>query len=158
MGRTNRRNLLKGAGALAALGPANLLTVRPANATPESMKEAIGKVIGTAKVTEGKVSLDIPPLVENGNVVPVSVSVDSPMTADNYVKSLHIFNEKNPLPDVISMSLGPRAGKAAIATRIRLAGAQKVVAIAEMSDGSFWSDTADVIVTVAACVEGSGRR
>jgi sulfur-oxidizing protein SoxY len=122
------------------------------------MKEAISKVTGTAKVTEGKVALDIPPLVENGNVVPVSVTVEGQMTADNYVKALHIFNEKNPLPNVISMTLGPRAEKAAVTTRIRLAGAQKVVAIAEMSDGSFWSDTADVIVTVAACVEGSGRR
>jgi sulfur-oxidizing protein SoxY len=158
MGKTNRRTLLMGAGTLAVLGPSTLLTIRPASATPQSMKEAIAKVIGTAKVTEGKVSLDIPPLVENGNVVPVTVTVDSPMTADNYVKALHIFNEKNPLPDVIGMTLGSRAGKATVATRIRLAGAQKVLAIAEMSDGSFWSDTADVIVTVAACVEGSGRR
>jgi len=77
------------------------------------------------------------------------------MTAGNYVKAVHVFNEKNPLPNVISVKLGPRAGKAAVSTRIRLATAQKIVAIAELSDGSFWSDSADVIVTVAACVEAT---
>ncbi len=99
-------------------------------------------------------TLDIPPLVENGNVVPLTVSVESPMTATDYVKAIHVFNEKNPQPNVIGIHLGPRAGKASISTRIRLADSQKVVAIAQMSDGSFWSDQVDVIVTLAACVEG----
>jgi sulfur-oxidizing protein SoxY len=155
MSTTNRRDLLKGAGALTIAGPATLLVVRPARATPESMQAAIDKVVGAAKISKGKVAIDIPPLVENGNVVPITVSVDSPMTAGNYVKALHVFNEKNPLPNVISVKLGPRAGKAAVSTRIRLATAQKIVAIAELSDGSFWSDSADVIVTVAACVEAT---
>jgi sulfur-oxidizing protein SoxY len=84
----------------------------------------------------------------------MTVSVESPMTATNYVKSIHVFNEKNPQPNVIGIHLGLRAGKASVATRIRLADSQKVVAIAQMSDGSVWSGQVDVIVTLAACVEG----
>jgi sulfur-oxidizing protein SoxY len=84
----------------------------------------------------------------------MTVSVESPMTATDYVKSIHVFNEKNPQPNVIGVHIGPRAGKASVATRIRLADSQKVVAIAQMSDGSVWSGQVDVIVTLAACVEG----
>ena len=152
---TSRRDLLKGAGALTLAGPATVLIVRSARATPETMQAAIDKVVGRAKVSKGKVAIDIPPLVENGNVVPMTVSVDSPMTPDSFVKAIHVFNERNPLPNIISITLGPRAGKAAISTRIRLADAQDVVAIAELSDGSFWSETAHVIVTLAACVEAT---
>jgi sulfur-oxidizing protein SoxY len=99
------------------------------------------------------VMLELPPLVENGNTVPMTVAVDSPMTKDNYVKAIHVFNDKNPQPNVMSVQLGPRAGKAAIATRIRLAGTQKLMAVAEMSDGTYWADTQEVIVTLAACLE-----
>jgi sulfur-oxidizing protein SoxY len=86
--------------------------------------------------------------------VPVTVSVESPMTAADYVKTIHLFNEKNPLPEVIGVRLTPSAGKAVIATRIKLADSQNVVAVAQMSDGSFWSDQVEVVVTIAACVEG----
>lgn len=151
---TSRRSVLKGAGVLTLAGSV-FLTIRPARATPQTMQAAIDKIVGRAKVTRGKVSIDIPPLVENGNVVPMTVSVDSSVTPENYVKAIHVVNEKNPLPDIISVTLGPRAGKAAVSTRIRLATAQQVVAIAELSDGTFWSDSADVIVTVAACVEAT---
>jgi sulfur-oxidizing protein SoxY len=99
------------------------------------------------------VTLDVPPLVENGNVVPLTVTIDSPMSEADHVKAIHVFNEKNPQPHVISIALGPRAGKAIVSTRIKLADAQRVVGIAEMSDGSFWSGEAHVIVTIAACVE-----
>jgi sulfur-oxidizing protein SoxY len=95
----------------------------------------------------------VPPLVENGNTVSLVVSVDSPMTTTDYVKSIHVFNEKNPQPNVINVHLGPRAGKARISTRFRLADTQMVTAIAEMSDGTFWSASAEMIVTGAACVE-----
>ena len=155
MRSTNRRDILKAAGALTIAGPATLLAVRPARATPETMQAAIKKIVGDAKITKGKVSIDIPPLVENGNVVPMTVTVDYPVTANNYVKAIHVINEKNPLPNVISVTLGPRAGKAALSTRIRLSTAQQVTAIAELNDGTFWSDSADVIVTVAACVEAT---
>src|SRR5207302_10167174 len=110
--------------------------------------------VGEAPLRRGKVKLDLPPLIENGNAVPMTVSVDSPMTEADHVKAIHVFNEKNPQPHVVSVQLGPRAGKAAVSTRIRLADSQTVIAIAELSDGSFWSDEADVVVTLAACVEG----
>jgi len=131
------------------------IATRPALATPETMQEAVRTAIGEATVKKGRVKLDLPPIVENGNSVPCTVAVESPMTATDHVKAIHIFNEKNPQPNVISIKLGPRAGRAAFTTRIRLADSQTVTAIAEMSDGSCWSDDVDVIVTLAACLEES---
>ena len=124
-----------------------------AEATPETMAAAIKQVTGDAAVRPGRVTLDIPPLVENGNTVPLTVSVESPMTEADFVKAIHVFNEKNPQPHVFDARLGPRNGKAVVATRIKLADAQKVVAIAETSKGEFFSASADVIVTIAACIE-----
>ena len=139
---------------LAAAGGVGLaVIIRPAEATPASMKQAIRQVVGEAHVKPGKVKLDLPPLVENGNSVAMSVTVDSPMTAKDHVKAIHVFTEKNPQPNIISVQLGPRAGKAEIQTRVRLADTQSVVAICELSDGSFWSDTVDVIITLGACLE-----
>lgn len=156
MNRYTRRDMLKAAGALAGSGAA-LLVVRPAHATPETMQAAVRQVVGEAAISKGKVTLDLPPIVENGNTVPCTVSVESPMTAADHVRAIHIFNEKNPQPNVISVRLGPRAGRASFATRIRLADSQQVVAIAELSDGSLWSDSIDVIVTLAACIEETLR-
>jgi sulfur-oxidizing protein SoxY len=139
---------------LIAIGGAGAaLFVRPAKATPESMRSAIRQVVGEAPVKPGKIKLDLPPLVENGNTVAMAVSVESPMTAKDYVKAIHVFTEKNPQPNVISVKLGPRAGKAEIQTRVRLADTQTVTAICEMSDGSFWSDKVDVIITLGTCLE-----
>jgi sulfur-oxidizing protein SoxY len=131
------------------------VTVIPlaAEATPETMATAIKQVTGGAALRPGKVKLDIPPLVENGNTVPMTVSVESPMTAGDHVKSIHVFNEKNPQPNIGNFYIGPWAGRAQVSTRIRLADSQKVVAIAHLSDGSFWSVSADVVVTLAACTE-----
>ncbi|MHC2436535.1 SoxY-related AACIE arm protein [Bradyrhizobium sp. USDA 4451] len=143
-----RRTFFALTGAAAAM-----VIVRPVDATPAMLQAAIRNVVGEANVRTGKVKLDIPPLVENGNTVPMTVSVTSPMTADEYVKSIHIFNEKNPQPNVGNFHLGPRAGRAQISTRIRLADSQKVTAIARLSDDTFWSATADVVVTLAACTE-----
>jgi sulfur-oxidizing protein SoxY len=152
--RTSRRDFLRAAGAAAAgLGLASVSVVEPARATPAAMQDAIGKVVGAARVTAGKVKLELPPLVENGNAVPLAVSVESPMTAAEHVRAIHVFTEKNPQPDVASFYLGPRSGRASVATRIRLADTQTVVAISELSDGSFWSARADVVVTLAACLE-----
>ncbi len=117
------------------------------------MPEVIRKLVGTAQINHGRVKLGLPPLVENGHLVPLTVSVESPMTAAAHVKAIHVFTERNPLPEVVSFHLGPRVGRARVATRIRLADTQTVVAIAELSDGSFWSDRAHVIVTLAACLE-----
>ena len=133
-----------------------LVTILPfasAEATPDEMAAAIKDVVGEAPVRPGRVTLDIPPLVENGNAVPVTVSVESSMTEADHVRAIHVFNEKNPQPHVFNAWLGPHNGKAVIATRIKLADAQKVVAIAETSQGEFWSASADVIVTIAACTE-----
>ena len=148
-----RRDALKAAGALALGATLPMLVVRPAAATPAEMQAAIAQVIGDAKLNAGRVKIEIPPLVENGNTVPCMVTVESPMTATDHVKAIHIFNEKNPQPNVISARLGPRAGRAVISTRIRLSDTQDVVAIAEMSDGTFWTDSISVVVTIGACLE-----
>jgi sulfur-oxidizing protein SoxY len=148
-GATRRDMLRAGIAGVAAA----LIKISPAAATPESMRKAIHQVVGEAPVNKGKVTIDVPPLVENGNTVALAIEVDSPMTAQDHVKAIHVFNEKNPLPNVFTARLGPRAGRARVATRFRLADTQTVVAIAEMSDGSFWSASADVIVTLAACLE-----
>ncbi len=136
-----------------AAGGAVLLAVRPAAATPAAMQEAIRQVVGSARLTPGRMQLSVPPLSENGNTVPCTVTVESAMTAQDHVKAIHIFNEKNPQPNVISMQLGPRAGRASVSTRIRLSETQTVTAIAQMSDGSFRSHSANVIVTQGACLE-----
>jgi sulfur-oxidizing protein SoxY len=151
---STRRRFLGLAGGTAAIGvlPA-MISVRPAEATPEVMATAIRTVTGGAPVQIGKVKLDIPPLVENGNSVPMTVSVASSMTSTDYVKSIHVFNEKNPQPNLGNFYLGPRAGRAQVSTRVRLADSQKIVAIAKLSDDSFWSVTAEVVVTLAACTE-----
>ena len=150
----NRRCfLIRTAGFAAAVGISSALPLTASRATPQAMQEAIRKIVGEAALQHGKVTLDVPPLVENGNAVPLTVSIDSPMTEADHVKAVHIFNEKNPQPHVISVTLGPRAGRASVSTRIKLADSQQVVALAELSDGSFWSESADIIVTIAACVE-----
>ena len=146
--RITRREALIFGGAAAAAG-----ALPAAASTPGQMETAIRRVVGEAEIRKGKVTLDLPPLVENGNTVPMTVTVNSAMTRTDYVKAIHVFNEKNPQANVISAQLGPRCGKAVVTTRIRLAGTQKLTAIAEMSDGSYWSDTQEVIVTLAACLE-----
>src|SRR3954452_11713209 len=120
---------------------------------PGQMEAAIRNLLGEAVIRKGRVTLDLPPLVENGNTVPMTVSVESPMTREDHVKAIHVFNEKNPQANVISMRFGARAGRAQVSTRIRLAGTQQLMAIAEMSDGSCWSDTQEVVITLAACLE-----
>ncbi|HEY1431389.1 MAG TPA: SoxY-related AACIE arm protein [Stellaceae bacterium] len=144
---TRRRVLLVIAGGgLVSLSPA-------AGATEDAMAEAIRDLTGEAPLEPGKVKLELPSIVENGNTVPLAVSVESPMTEADHVESIHIFNQKNPQPYIAAFHLGPRAGKAYVATRIRLADSQRIVAIARLADGSFWSDSADVIVTLAACTD-----
>jgi sulfur-oxidizing protein SoxY len=110
-------------------------------------------VTGGAPVRQGRVKLDLPPLIDNGNAVPLSVTVESPMTEAEHVKSIHVFTERNPQPYVISAHFGPRAGRAQLATRARIADTQTVTAIAQLSDGSFWSDAVHVVVTLSACLE-----
>ena len=124
-----------------------------AHAAPGELEAAIQAFSGGRPVQVGRVSLDIAPLVENGNAVPVTVDVESPMTSSDHVESIAIFNARNPQREVGQFELGPRAGRARVATRIRLATSQKIVALARMSDGTCWSHTVEVVVTLAACIE-----
>jgi sulfur-oxidizing protein SoxY len=151
--KSTRRKFLALTGSAAVLGVAPMVTLRLAEATPAMLATAIRDVVGAAVVRTGKVKLDVPPLVENGNTVPLTVSVSSPMTAEDHVKSIHVFNEKNPQPNVGNFYLNARSGRAQVSTRVRLADSQKIVAIAKLSDGSFWSASVDVVVTLAACTE-----
>lgn len=137
-----------------ALGAIAILLARPASATPDEMAAAISRFTSGAQHKTGKVKFDIAQLVDNGNAVPVTIRVDSPMTAADHVTAIAIFNEKNPNTDVAVFTLGPRAGKAEVSTRIRLATSQRLIALARMNDGSYWSQGVDVIVTLAACIEG----
>lgn len=150
---SRRRVLAAGAGMLLWLSLRPAAAASTAAAAPE-MEAAIRSFTGGAKINPGKVKLDVATLVDNGNAVPVSVTVDSPMTSAEHVAAIAIFNERNPLPDVARFTLGPRAGKAAVSTRMRLATSQKLMAVAKLSDGSYWSHTVDVVVTLAACIEG----
>jgi len=130
-----------------------LMLPRALSATPADLAAAVRAFAGGAVPRAGKVTLEVAPLVENGNTVPITVTVDSPMTAADHVLSIAVFNERNPQVDVIRARFGPRAGRAAVSTRIRLATSQQLVAVASLSDGSFWSHSVDVVVTLAACVE-----
>src|SRR5258708_36898026 len=138
---------------MAGVAGVSTLPLASARATPETMAAPIKQGTGVAPGAPGRVKLDIPPLVENGNAVPLTVSVESPMTEADHVTAIHVFNEKNPQPHVFNARLGPRNGRATISTRIKLADAQKVVAIAQTSKGEFFSASADVIGTIAACIE-----
>jgi sulfur-oxidizing protein SoxY len=151
--QTTRRQFLSIAGGVTVAGTIPIVTLRPLEATPAMLNTAIRNVVGEAQIRTGKVKLDIPPLVENGNTVPITVSVASPMTATDYVKSIHIFNEKNPQPNIGNFHLNPASGRAQVSTRIRLADTQKVVAIARLSDDTFWQVATEIVVTLAACTE-----
>lgn len=144
-----RRQLVASGAALWAVA------VRPARAQSQELQAAVRGFAANAPVREGKVHIDIAPLVENGNAVPIAIKVDSPMSPSDHVKAIAVFNERNPQREVAVFQLTPRSGRASVSTRIRLATSQKLIAVARMSDGSHWSATVDVIVTLAGCIEGS---
>jgi sulfur-oxidizing protein SoxY len=148
--RPHRRALIGQGFALAAAG----LWLRPAQADAPELAAALRAWAGQAPVRPGRVTLDVATLVENGNSVDLTVRVDSPMTAADHVTAIALFNERNPQRDVATFTLGPRSGRAQVSTRIRLATSQQLVALARLSDGSVWSHTVDVVVTLAACIEG----
>ena len=122
-------------------------------AKKEDAALAIQKITGGSKIENQRVTLVIPPLVENGNLVVLKVSVSSPMTVNDYVKVIHVIAEGNPLPNIFTAYLTPRSGSANITTRVRLADSQRVWAIAQMSDGSFYQGYAETLVTLSACTE-----
>jgi sulfur-oxidizing protein SoxY len=144
-----RRRLIVAGGAfsIAPLFPGDGL------AGPDDMAAEVARVVQGRPLIADKMKLEISALAENGFSVPMTVSVESPMTASDHVKTIHVFSEKNPLTNVVRFHLGPRAGKARVSTSIRLADTQRITAIAETSTGALYSAYADVIVTLSACLE-----
>jgi sulfur-oxidizing protein SoxY len=140
-----------------ATSPLALIATRRARAQAalEAIVPAIFDTVKGAEVKPGKIKLQIPRLADNGNSVAVKLTVESPMTESDYVRGIYLFSEKNPRPVIARFHLAPETGRAEVTTRIRLAGTQRVVAIAELSDGSFWSDVEEVAVTLSACLDGT---
>jgi len=124
-----------------------------ASATPSEAMQAMQRIVGNRPVNTGRIYFDLPPLVENGNLVAIKIAVQSPMTQNDYVKAIYVIAEANPLPNVVSCYFTPLSGKAEVSTRIRLADSQKVWALAQMSDDSFWRTSVDTVVTLSACTE-----
>ena len=141
-----RRRLLQASGAALVL-----LQMEPVFAMPEELAAALKRAFGVRRIQPGRVKIEIPQIAENGNVVPVTINVESPMTADDYVKRIHLFSEHNPLPDMVEFELGPHNGKARVSTRVRLAKSQNVLAVATLNDDTLWSTQAMVEVTVSGC-------
>jgi len=150
MKRSGRRRFLAGAsGALALAALPECLFAQAA------IDPVVQSVVRGAPVKRGRVKLDLPELADNGNSVPVRITVESPMTAADHVRAIYLLSERNPERNMATFQLGPRAGRAEIASRVRLAGSQRVIALAELSDGSFWMDAADIVVTLSACIDES---
>jgi sulfur-oxidizing protein SoxY len=138
---------------LASLAAASLLPSRAARAQADPFAALLKQVTGGATVRLGRVTVDTPRLADNGHSVPLTVSVESPMTAADHVRSITLLSERNPRPLMATFHLGPKAGRAEVTTRVRLNGTQRVLAVALLSDGSYWSGTAEVEVTESACLD-----
>jgi sulfur-oxidizing protein SoxY len=155
--KRGRREFLTAAAVLAASAslPASVRAQATKNlrGTEKDMLAAIAQFTGPKPLTQGRVTLVVPPLVDNGNTVAISVTVESPMTEADHVRAIRIFSERNPEPVIMGFKLGPRAGRASVSTRVRLADTQTLVAVAEMSDGTYWSGSAPTVVTIASCLE-----
>ena len=153
---TNRRRMLKGLAGGVLLPATPVLAQLPAQRPPIlDIVPLMKEIVKGAPVTERRVKLTIPHLAENGHLVPVDLSIDSPITEADHVTTLWILSEKNPRPLIAKLGFSPGMGKAALVTRIRLATAQWVVALAQMSDGTFWADATEVIVTETACLDAT---
>lgn len=139
-----RRRVLLGASGLVLVGPA------PALATEEEVTALVRALVGEGTLASGGVKLDLPQLVENGNAV--SMTADATGVPGRVV-SLSVFAGRNPLPQVVTAAFGPRSGRAWLQTRIRLATSQTVIAVAKAEDGRCWTDSVDLLVTLAACIE-----
>jgi sulfur-oxidizing protein SoxY len=146
----SRRALLSGAVALALVPTTTDVALADADDLAAAMREALGEGY---TLNEGRVKVRVPELAENGNVVPLRVQVESPMTADDHVKTVFVFSEKNPIANVARFHLGPRSGQARVQTNIRLAATQNITIVARMSNGELWSTSAKVIVTQGACID-----
>ena len=148
--KVSRRHVLVLTGAAAAAAGAGLLP-KLALADKAAVEEAIKKAVGAAAVKTGRITLELPQIAENGNTVPIGIEIDSPMTGNDYVKSVHIFADGNPNPDVASLHFTPANGVAKASTHMRLQKTQNVVAVAQMSDGSVYREAVEVKVTIGGC-------
>jgi sulfur-oxidizing protein SoxY len=147
----DRRAFILGASAVAAIMPF-LAAPGAAQEAPQSWEDALKKIVGDAQPTSnGKLTFDMPEIAENGNMVPFSVSIDSPMTEKEHVKAIHVIATANPQPSVASFRLTPLSGRASVASRMRLARTQDVVGLAELSDGKFIMTRRPVKVTIGGC-------
>lgn len=131
--------------------------LRIAHALPQIsvLDPLVNSITKGAALREGRMTLEIPHLSDNGNAVPLKITVDSAMSAQDYVRSIHVLSEKNPRPVIATFHLSPSCGRAEITTRVRLNGAQNLLVIAAMSDGTFWAASAEVIVTETACLDAT---
>lgn len=150
MKELNRRRVLLAATSLGAAALLAQFVARPASAMPDAAK-ALLQSLAKGEPREGRITIKAPEIAENGNAVPVTVAVDSPMTDKDYVKAIHVVADGNPNPGVASFMLTPLAGKAEVQLRVRMASTQKIVALAEMSDGSLWTLAREVKVTIGGC-------
>ena len=130
-----------------------LFAVRPARALDAPLQQAIRSWAGGATPREGRVTLTVAELIDNGNLVPLNVRVVSPMTPADNAQEIMLLNERNPGRELARFQLSPANGRADVSTRVRLATSQHLVALARMSDGSVWQHTIEVVVTLAACIE-----
>lgn len=146
--RLDRRSLLLSAGGLVSIAAVPMKAV----ADQADLVRARLELFGDRPVREGRVTLKLPPIAENGFSVPMTVTVDSPMTPDDYVKKIALLSPRNPLPNIAQYHLSPRSGKAIVSSRIRMSGTQSIQAIAEMNDGTLWSGSMETVVTLAACI------
>ncbi len=132
------------------MNPAPGIDARTIN-TPQGALQAILK---GAAMRRGRVRLELPSVADDGHSVPMIVRVDSPMSNADHVRRIDLVSEKNPVPHMATFFLGPHAGRAEIESRVRLNGTQRVTAIAQLSDGSFWFDEVDIVVNESACLDG----
>ncbi len=147
-----RRRFLAAAAAGALVAQSRITR---AQLTVQLLEPLIAKVTGGAEVRVGRVTLEIPRLADNGHAVPLRISVSSPMTERDFVRTIHVLSERNPRPLMAAFHLNPHCGRAEISTRVRLNGSQRVVVIAGVSDGSWWSGSAQVEVTETACLDAT---
>jgi len=132
-----------------------LLASRAARAQADPFAALVAQVTGGAPVTPGRVTVDTPRLADNGHSVPLKIRVESPMTAADHVRRITLLSERNPRPIIAAFYLSLKSGRAEVATRVRLNGSQRVLAVAQLADGSYWSGSAEVEVTESACLDAS---
>lgn len=146
----NRRDFVLGASAVAALTAMTTLGSGEAWAK-KSWQDVMKELTNGASPAEGKVSLELPEIAENGRTVPFTITADSPMSAGDHVKAIHILATGNPVPLVASVYFTPDSGKATVTSRMRLGKTQDVVAVAEMSNGKTYMGKRQVKVTIGGC-------